>query len=84
MILVGGFAGSPYLLSQLTEWCARKGIKITRPDGPTAKAVVNGALTWALTSTVQARVARWWVPLIYLVPKCSLAQALRHRCVLSV
>ncbi|KAF7291520.1 hypothetical protein MKEN_01486600 [Mycena kentingensis (nom. inval.)] len=59
VILCGGFAGSPYVFSQMEAWGKRKGIHITRPDGPTNKAVVNGALAWALDQTVVSRIAKW-------------------------
>ncbi|KAF7290577.1 hypothetical protein MIND_01297800 [Mycena indigotica] len=59
VILVGGFAGSPYLFSQLNQFAKEIGVEITRPDGPTAKAVVNGSISWFLDSTVRARLAKW-------------------------
>ncbi|KAF7293207.1 hypothetical protein HMN09_01198800 [Mycena chlorophos] len=59
VILVGGFASSPYVFSKLTQWGQLKSIKIIRPDGPTSKAVVQGALEWALGPTVRARIAKW-------------------------
>ncbi|KAJ7074548.1 hypothetical protein C8F01DRAFT_1043782 [Mycena amicta] len=58
VILVGGFASSPYVFSQLEKWAERQGIKIIRPATP-AKAVANGALVWSLDSPVRARVAKW-------------------------
>jgi hypothetical protein len=35
VIMVGGLAGSAYIYSQLQQWAAVRGMKISRPDGPT-------------------------------------------------
>jgi hypothetical protein len=44
--------------SKLAEWGQQFGISVSRPDGPTVKAVANGALAWHLDSTVASRVAK--------------------------
>jgi hypothetical protein len=59
VILVGGLASSPYVYSKLVQWGKDLGISVSRPDGPTVKAVANGALAWHLDSTVDSRVARY-------------------------
>ncbi|KAJ7021476.1 hypothetical protein C8F04DRAFT_267971 [Mycena alexandri] len=59
VILVGGLASSPYVFSKLDEWGKGLGISVTRPDGPTVKAVANGALAWHLDGSVESRVAKY-------------------------
>ncbi|KAF4572464.1 hypothetical protein EYR36_006969 [Pleurotus pulmonarius] len=59
IILVGGLASSPYVYSKVSEWGERFGISISSPDGPTTKAVANGALAWHLDNNISARVARY-------------------------
>lgn len=59
VILVGGLASSPYVYSKLVEWGDNLGISVSRPDGPTVKAVANGALAWHLDSSVASRVAKY-------------------------
>lgn len=59
IILVGGLASSPYVYSKVSEWGERFGISISSPDGPTTKAVANGALAWHLDSIVSSRIARY-------------------------
>ncbi|KAJ7117906.1 hypothetical protein C8R43DRAFT_1091104 [Mycena crocata] len=59
VILVGGLASSPYVYSKLVEWGDNLGISVSRPDGPTVKAVANGALAWHLDSSVDSRVAKY-------------------------
>ncbi|KAF8147762.1 hypothetical protein K438DRAFT_1989457 [Mycena galopus ATCC 62051] len=51
VILVGGLASSPYMFSKLVAWGKEFGISVSRPDGPTTKAVANGALAWHLDSS---------------------------------
>ncbi|KAJ6515205.1 hypothetical protein C8R47DRAFT_507281 [Mycena vitilis] len=58
VILVGGLASSPYVFSKLVAWGKGFGISVTRPDGPTVKAVPNGALAWHLDSSVGSRIAK--------------------------
>ncbi|KAF7291486.1 hypothetical protein MKEN_01483100 [Mycena kentingensis (nom. inval.)] len=59
VILVGGLASSPYVFSKLVAWGEEHGISVTRPDGPTMKAVTNGALAWHLDSSVGSRIAKY-------------------------
>ncbi|KAF7313274.1 hypothetical protein MKEN_01014700 [Mycena kentingensis (nom. inval.)] len=59
VILVGGLASSPYVFSKLVAWGEEHGIAVTRPDGPTMKAVTNGALAWHLDSSVGSRIAKY-------------------------
>ncbi|KAJ7186851.1 hypothetical protein C8R46DRAFT_280810 [Mycena filopes] len=58
IILVGGLASSPYMYSKLVAWGKEFGISVSRPDGPTVKAVANGALAWHLDASVGSRMAR--------------------------
>ncbi|KAJ7302367.1 hypothetical protein DFH08DRAFT_794556 [Mycena albidolilacea] len=59
VILVGGLASSPYIFSKLVAWGKEFGISVSRPDGPTTKAVANGALAWHLDSSVGSRIAKF-------------------------
>ncbi|KAJ7207969.1 hypothetical protein GGX14DRAFT_634628 [Mycena pura] len=59
VILVGGLASSPYVYSKLVDWGNEIGVSVTRPDGPTVKAVANGALAWHLDSSVGSRIAKY-------------------------
>ncbi|KAK6977910.1 hypothetical protein R3P38DRAFT_3120844 [Favolaschia claudopus] len=59
VILVGGLASSPYVFSKLVAWGEEFGIIVSRPDGPTTKAVANGALAWHLDSSVSSRIAKY-------------------------
>ncbi|KAJ6491572.1 hypothetical protein DFH09DRAFT_1377208 [Mycena vulgaris] len=59
VILVGGLASSPYMYSKLVAWGNQFGISVSRPDGPTVKAVANGALAWHLDSSVASRIAKY-------------------------
>ncbi|KIP02230.1 hypothetical protein PHLGIDRAFT_122658 [Phlebiopsis gigantea 11061_1 CR5-6] len=56
--LVGGFAASPWLYNQLKTTLQLSGITLSRPDNHTNKAVAEGAISYFLTRTVAARVAR--------------------------
>ncbi|KAJ7764838.1 hypothetical protein B0H16DRAFT_1718048 [Mycena metata] len=58
VILVGGLASSPYMYSKLVAWGKEYGISVSRPDGPTVKAVANGALAWHLDASVGSRVTK--------------------------
>ncbi|KIM87809.1 hypothetical protein PILCRDRAFT_814525 [Piloderma croceum F 1598] len=58
VILVGGLASSPYMYSELVKWGEEFGISVSRPDGPTVKAVANGALAWHIDNAVTSRVSR--------------------------
>jgi hypothetical protein len=46
------------MFSKLVAWGKEFGISVSRPDGPTTKAVANGALAWHLDSSVGARIAK--------------------------
>ncbi|EGO23005.1 hypothetical protein SERLADRAFT_471616 [Serpula lacrymans var. lacrymans S7.9] len=59
VILVGGLASSPYVFSRLVEWGKENGVSVIRPDGPTVKAVANGALAWHIDDTVSCRVSKY-------------------------
>ncbi|KAJ6558127.1 hypothetical protein B0H19DRAFT_129158 [Mycena capillaripes] len=68
VILVGGLASSPYVYSKLVAWGKEFGISVSRPDGPTVKAVANGALAWHLDSSVGARIAKCHYGISIIVP----------------
>lgn len=57
--LVGGFASSPWLFTQLQERLEPDGIVVSRPDGQTSKAVANGAIGFYCDHHVGARVAKY-------------------------
>jgi hypothetical protein len=57
--LVGGFASSPWLFSQLQERLAPDGIVVSRPDGQTSKAVADGAIGFYCDHHVGARIAKY-------------------------
>ncbi|TFK51568.1 hypothetical protein OE88DRAFT_1801563 [Heliocybe sulcata] len=59
IILVGGLASSPYVYAQLVKWGEENSIPVSRPDGPTTKAVANGALAWHVDDSVAARVSKY-------------------------
>ncbi|KAL0949368.1 hypothetical protein HGRIS_009437 [Hohenbuehelia grisea] len=59
VILVGGLAGSPYVYDQILQWGKMVGVSISKPDGPSTKAVASGALAWHLDASVSTRVARY-------------------------
>ncbi|KAF9806676.1 hypothetical protein IEO21_08594 [Rhodonia placenta] len=58
ILLVGGFATSPFLRSQLQNHARIKGLRLFCPEGQTSKAVAEGALLFYLDNMVRARVAR--------------------------
>ena len=53
--LVGGFASSPWLFSQLQERLTPDGIVVSRPDGQTSKVVADGAIGFYCDHHVGAR-----------------------------
>ncbi|KAI5115973.1 hypothetical protein M0805_001504 [Coniferiporia weirii] len=55
--LVGGFSASPYLTAQLKLHLSRFDISVTCPDGQTAKAVADGAISFYLDQFVSSRMA---------------------------
>ncbi|KAH9924775.1 uncharacterized protein B0H18DRAFT_1119791 [Fomitopsis serialis] len=58
ILLVGGFATSPFLRSELHSHMNNKGLQMFTPEGQTSKAVAEGALWFYLNHSVRARVAR--------------------------
>ncbi|KAH9924777.1 uncharacterized protein B0H18DRAFT_1011158 [Fomitopsis serialis] len=58
ILLVGGFATSPFLRAELRTHTSRKGLRMFSPEGQTSKAVAEGALWFYLDHRVRARVAR--------------------------
>ncbi|KAJ7747695.1 hypothetical protein DFH07DRAFT_776003 [Mycena maculata] len=46
------------MYSKLVAWGKQFGISVSRPDGPTVKAVANGALAWHLDASVASRIAK--------------------------
>ncbi|KAI0725425.1 hypothetical protein C8Q72DRAFT_888785 [Fomitopsis betulina] len=59
MLLVGGFATSPFLRAQIMEHTDRKGMHMYSPEGQTSKAVAEGALWFYLDHRVRARTIRY-------------------------
>ncbi|KAL1756831.1 hypothetical protein FB107DRAFT_289735 [Schizophyllum commune] len=59
VFLVGGFAASPYLYSQLCETLGPLGIEVCRPESAMNKAVADGGVLHALDHRVTARMARF-------------------------
>ncbi|KAG8952712.1 hypothetical protein FRC03_012021 [Tulasnella sp. 419] len=59
VMLVGGFAASPWLYSEIQRRLRNLGIKFHRADGGTAKAAAHGAVSFYLDHLVSARVVRW-------------------------
>ncbi|KAF8843777.1 hypothetical protein BDN67DRAFT_1023775 [Paxillus ammoniavirescens] len=64
--LVGGFAASPWLFSQLQERLASMKITVSRPDNQTSKAVADGALGFYCDHHVSARVSKFVYGVEYL------------------
>ncbi|KAG6330080.1 hypothetical protein ID866_9008, partial [Astraeus odoratus] len=64
--LVGGFAASPWLFSQLQERLAPLNIRVSRPDSQTSKAVADGALGFYCDHHVSARVSKFMYGVEYL------------------
>ena len=58
VVLVGGFAESPYVHSRIEDWCRINNVSVKKPDGPLSKAIAHGALSWHLRSGVRTRIAR--------------------------
>ncbi|KZT05477.1 uncharacterized protein LAESUDRAFT_760344 [Laetiporus sulphureus 93-53] len=59
VLLVGGFAASPYLRAELQSYAHRSGLSLFSPECQTAKAVAEGALSHYLDSVLPARVAKF-------------------------
>ncbi|KAJ7119603.1 hypothetical protein C8R44DRAFT_672449 [Mycena epipterygia] len=68
IILVGGLASSPYMYSKLVAWGNQFGISVSRPDGPTVKAVANGALAWYMSDSLSSRIAKFHYGISIKVP----------------
>ncbi|KIJ67005.1 hypothetical protein HYDPIDRAFT_85209 [Hydnomerulius pinastri MD-312] len=64
--LVGGFAASPWLFSQLVERLAPMKITVSRPDNQTSKAVADGALGFYCDHHVSARMSKFMYGVEYL------------------
>ncbi|KAH6910156.1 hypothetical protein BKA70DRAFT_1424706 [Coprinopsis sp. MPI-PUGE-AT-0042] len=58
VLLVGGFAASDWLFSQLTAGLQSHGMEVYRPDGHTNKAVSDGGASFYLDKLVNRRVAK--------------------------
>ncbi|KAH9912671.1 uncharacterized protein B0H18DRAFT_942250 [Fomitopsis serialis] len=58
ILLVGGFAGSPFLRAQLQAFARQHDLVLFFPEHQTAKAVAEGALWFHLENFVSARVAK--------------------------
>ncbi|KAI0044928.1 hypothetical protein FA95DRAFT_1583585 [Auriscalpium vulgare] len=57
--LVGGFAASPWLFSQLQERLGPLGVTVSRPDSQTSKAVADGAVGFYCDHHVSARMSKY-------------------------
>ncbi|KAH7912819.1 hypothetical protein BJ138DRAFT_733334 [Hygrophoropsis aurantiaca] len=64
--LVGGFAASPWLFSQLQERLLPLRITVSRPDSQTSKAVADGALGFYCDHHVSARMSKYMYGVEYL------------------
>ncbi|KAH9944812.1 hypothetical protein B0H21DRAFT_779339 [Amylocystis lapponica] len=64
--LVGGFAASPWLFSQLQERLAPLHITVSRPDSQTSKAVADGAIGFYCDHHVSARMSKFMYGVEYL------------------
>ncbi|KAI0078813.1 hypothetical protein K474DRAFT_1593468 [Panus rudis PR-1116 ss-1] len=64
--LVGGFAASPWLFSQLQEHLSPLGVTVSRPDSQTSKAVADGAIGFYCDHHVSARMSKFMYGVEYL------------------
>ncbi|KZT00777.1 uncharacterized protein LAESUDRAFT_665281 [Laetiporus sulphureus 93-53] len=64
--LVGGFAASPWLFSQLQERLAPFHVTVSRPDNQTSKAVADGAIGFYCDHHVSARISKFIYGVEYL------------------
>ncbi|KII85028.1 hypothetical protein PLICRDRAFT_116528 [Plicaturopsis crispa FD-325 SS-3] len=64
--LVGGFAASPWLFSQLQERLAPLKVTVSRPDTQTSKAVADGAIGFYCDHHVSARMSKFMYGVEYL------------------
>ncbi|KAI0749353.1 hypothetical protein C8Q80DRAFT_1100423 [Daedaleopsis nitida] len=80
--LVGGFAASPWLFSQLQERLSQQHVVVSRPDTQTSKAVADGAIGFYCDHHVSARVSKFMYGVEYLRefdPNDEEHNARRHR-----
>ncbi|KNZ73886.1 Heat shock 70 kDa protein 12A [Termitomyces sp. J132] len=59
VFLVGGYAASPWLFSQLQERLAPFNVTVSRPDSQTSKAVADGAVGFYCDHHVSARMSKF-------------------------
>ncbi|KAI0926081.1 hypothetical protein AcV5_008643 [Taiwanofungus camphoratus] len=64
--LVGGFAASPWLFSQLQERLSPFSVTVSRPDSQTSKAVADGAIGFYCDHHVSARMSKFMYGVEYL------------------
>ncbi|KAL0954944.1 hypothetical protein HGRIS_003877 [Hohenbuehelia grisea] len=64
--LVGGFAASPWLFTQLQERLAVYQVSVSRPDTQTSKAVADGAIGFYCDHHVNARMSKFMYGVEYL------------------
>ncbi|KAJ7652892.1 hypothetical protein B0H17DRAFT_1214867 [Mycena rosella] len=57
-VLVGGFAASEWLYSELKERMNARGLELSRPDSHINKAVADGAVSFYLDHFVSARISK--------------------------
>ncbi|KAI0629325.1 hypothetical protein C8Q77DRAFT_1220485 [Trametes polyzona] len=58
VFLVGGFAASPWLYTNLQRTLKTRGLSLSRPDSHTNKAVAEGGVSFYLAHVVSARIMR--------------------------
>ncbi|TEB34592.1 hypothetical protein FA13DRAFT_1753603 [Coprinellus micaceus] len=66
VFLVGGYAASPWLFSQLKERLKALNIVVSRPDTQTSKAVADGAIGFYCDHHVSARMSKFTYGVEYL------------------
>ncbi|KAJ7511443.1 hypothetical protein B0H11DRAFT_1955116 [Mycena galericulata] len=59
ILLVGGFAASDWLFSELKKSMSYRGLEVSRPDSHVNKAVADGAVSFYLDHFVSARISRY-------------------------
>jgi len=58
VFVIGGFAESEYIYSEIIKVVKARGIAVAKPDDVLSKAIAHGALSWHLSSGVQLHIAR--------------------------
>ncbi|KDR73023.1 hypothetical protein GALMADRAFT_158647 [Galerina marginata CBS 339.88] len=58
IFVVGGFAESEYVFTEIKKLANSNNIPVGKPDGVLSKAIAHGALSWYINSGVQVRIAR--------------------------